>query len=337
MMIKKQIGWVLLLGSMLVSCIKDPETYPNTYKGNFQSLWSIIDKKYCYLDYKHINWDSVYTAFEPRVDTVSNQYVFFDLMADMLAQLKDGHVNLYSSFDRSRYWKWFQDYPANFNSDVILKDRYLGETYRIAGGFKYKAIANGKVGYMYYGDFSNTFSDTNIAYIFKAFANCKGLIIDVRDNGGGYLTSAEQLASYFFTEEKVTGYMSHKTGNGHSDFSDPIELKTPANANLQWQRTVVILTNRMSYSATNSFVSRMKMAPKAVIVGDKTGGGGGMPLSSEIPNGWMVRFSACPMFDANMQHIEWGIDPDVKVDMNIDDELKGVDSIIETAVSLILK
>lgn len=333
----KQLGLIAFMTFLMGSCIEEPANYPNTYKGNFQSLWTIVDKKYCYLDYKKINWDSVYRAFEPRVDTVSNQYAFFDLMSAMLAELKDGHVNLYSSFDVSRYWKWYQDYPANFNSDVILKDRYLGSNYRIAGGFKYKTIANGKVGYMYYGDFSNTFSDTNIAYIFKAFSACKGIIIDVRDNGGGYLSSAEQLASYFYPEEKVTGYMCHKTGNGHSDFSEPIELKTPSNANLQWQRPVIVLTNRMSYSATNSFVSRMKMAPKATIIGDKTGGGGGMPLSSEIPNGWMVRFSACPMFDANMKHIEWGIDPDMKVDMDIDDELKGVDTIIEAAVSLIVK
>jgi len=80
----------------------------------------------------------------------------------------------------------------------------------------------------------------------------------------------------------------------------------------------------MSFSATNSFVVRMKLAPNATVVGDKTGGGGGLPFSSEIPNGWMVRFSASPIFDANMQQTEWGIDPDVKVDLEVADELNGL-------------
>lgn len=326
---------LLVLPIFLISCIEDPVSYNNTYKGNFEALWSTIDTRYCYLDYKHINWDSIHTVYKPRVDTVSSEISFFKLMGKMLSELKDGHVNLYSDFDKSRYWKWFTDYPSNFSSNTIFDNRYLGDDYQIAGGFRYKVIANGAVGYMYYGDFSNEFSDTNIAYIFKSFSNCKGLIIDVRDNGGGYLSSAEQLASYFFDNSTLTGYMSHKTGAGHSQFSTPVEVKTPAHATVKWKRPVIILTNRMSYSATNNFVVRMKKAPNATIVGDKTGGGGGMPLSSELPNGWLVRFSACPMFDADMQHTEWGIDPDVKVDMDPIDETKGYDTILEKAISII--
>jgi len=242
----------------------------------------------------------------------------------MLAELKDGHVNLYSFFDLSRYQNWFTDYPDNFSSILIYSDKYLGDNYHIAGGMRYGRIDNGNIGYIYYGDFSNRFSDTNISYIFNYFKNCKGLIIDVRDNGGGYLDLSEQLASYFFTKETITGYIQHKTGDGHTDFSKSQEIKTPAHKTLQWQRPVVVLTNHMSFSATNSFVVRMKLAPNATVVGDKTGGGGGLPFSSEIPNGWMVRFSASPIFDANMQQTEWGIDPDVKVDLEVADELNGL-------------
>jgi len=91
----------------------------------------------------------------------------------------------------------------------------------------------------------------------------------------------------------------------------------------------------LSYSATNDFVNRMKLAPHATIVGDKTGGGGGLPLSSELPNGWLVRFSASPMFNSNKQHTEWGIDPDVQDSIKKSDEIKGIDTIIERAVQVI--
>lgn len=330
---KTCIFFLLLLS--LTSCIKEPELQPNTYRGNFESLWKIIDTRYCYLDYKHINWDSIHTVYSHRVDTIKSNYSFFDIMGNMLAELKDGHVNLYSDFDQTRYWKWFSDYPTNFDSKLIYTSRYLSDDYKIAGGIRYKKINNGKVGYMYYEEFSNDFSDNNIAYIFKNFSNCNGLIIDVRGNGGGYLDLSEQLASYFFSTETVTGYICHKTGEGHSDFSKPIEIKTPSHKSIQWGRTVIILTNRKSYSATNSFVSRMKMAPHAIVVGDKTGGGGGMPLSSELPNGWLVRFSASPIFDANMNQTEWGIDPNIKINLNSNDVANGYDTIIEKAISLI--
>ncbi|HEY5592327.1 MAG TPA: S41 family peptidase [Paludibacter sp.] len=322
---------------LLPSCMDDPPVLPDTNKGNFEALWKIIDTKYCYLDYKHINWDSIHTIYEQRVTDSTEVFAFFDLMGSMLGELKDGHVNLYSSFDHSRYWKWYTDYPANFNSSLIYSNKYLGGNYRIASGLRYAKIDNDSIGYIYYGSFSNGFSDTNMRYVMTYFKECKGLIIDVRDNGGGMLDYSEQLASYFFKEDAITGYIRHKTGTGHSDFSDPVEIKTPAHKTLQWQRPVAILTNRMSFSATNDFVNRMKMAPNATIVGDKTGGGGGLPFSSELSNGWMIRFSASPMFDSNMQSTEWGIEPDVKDSLTKSDEAKGYDTIIERAINILKK
>lgn len=329
---------VVLMSSCFSACIEEPEPYPNTKEGNFEALWNLVDTRYCYLDYKAINWDSIRRVYHPKLNAVRTDVELFDLFASMLNTLKDGHVNLYSSFDKSRYWSWFLDYPSNFDKTILESDRYLGRNYRVAGGIEYTLLAGGKVGYLYYGSFSDEFTHTNIQRIFRAFASCEGLIVDVRDNGGGSLALAEQLASYFLQKKTLTGYMSHKTGNGHSDFSNPIAVYTPAaDSALRWRKPVVVLANRLSYSATNSFVSRMKLAPNATIMGDRTGGGGGMPLSNELPNGWMVRFSACPMFDADMQHTEWGLDPDVSVMMDSTDKANGFDTLIERAIDSIVE
>lgn len=335
MMKKKQLKLVLLSLLVLSSCMEDPTTYPNTWQGNFEALWNTIDTRYCYLDYKQINWDSIHDVYQSQLSSISNEFDFFDLMGSMLNELEDGHVNLFSSFDYSRYWSWFQSYPSNFQAELLFSARYLGSDYRISGGMRYGKIDQGTIGYIYYGDFTTTSTSTNLKYVFDYLSDCQGLIVDVRDNGGGYLTSAETLANCFFDEKTLTGYLSHKTGDGHSDFSKPIALYSDKNDSLHWDKPVVVLTNRLSFSATNVFVSRMKYAPNATIVGDRTGGGGGLPLSNELPNGWLVRFSACPMFDASMQHTEWGLDPDEKVDISADDASKGYDTIIERAIAVL--
>ena len=314
----------------------EPVRFENTNKGNFEALWTIIDTRYCYLEYKKINWDSIKTVYMARVPSDSNKHALFELMSQLLSELKDGHVNLYSDFNTSRYWKWFSDYPSNYSSEILAQPHYLGSNYLSVSGLRYQKIAGGKVGYLNYNDFSNHFSDTHMAHVFRYFENCEGLIIDVRNNGGGYLDLSEQFASYFFQNEMVTGYIKHKTGTGHTDFSDFKPVKTTAHKSVKWERQVIVLTNRMSYSATNLFVSRMKLAPNALIVGDKTGGGGGIPLSSELPNGWLVRFSASPLFDVHREHIEWGIEPDVWVHMSAHDQEAGMDTIIEKAIDLIL-
>ena len=101
-------------------------------------------------------------------------------------------------------------------------------------------------------------------------------------------------------------------------------------------RPVVVLTNRHSYSATNDFVNKMKLLDQVTIMGDRTGGGSGLPFNSELPNGWTVRFSASPMLNADKQHTESGIDPDIKLDMRMEDMEKGKDTIIEEAIRYIV-
>ena len=60
-----------------------------------------------------------------------------------------------------------------------------------------------------------------------------------------------------------------------------------------------------------------------------------MPFSSELPNGWSVRFSASPILDAGKNHIEFGINPDISQDMTDEDMAKGLDTMIEKARELL--
>ena len=79
----------------------------------------------------------------------------------------------------------------------------------------------------------------------------------------------------------------------------------------------------------------MRILPRVTIMGDKTGGGSGLPFSAELPNSWSVRFSASPTLDAGMQQIEFGIDPDVSINMTIDDIRDNRDTIIEAARAML--
>jgi len=341
---KVKVILLFVISICFVSCQLSVDTPADlhNYEMNFDALWKIMDEHYCFFTYKHTNWDSIGNVYRERLQTMQkvNDITFFKLCSDMLNELKDGHVNLTSSFDVSRYWAWFQDYPDNFNSQLLFSDRYLGKSYSIAGGFDYCILPNSKTGYVYYGDFSIGFSAMNLSWIIASMVQCNGMILDVRNNSGGVLTNAEAIAARFTTQPVKYGYIYHKTGPGHDDFSTPEAqwlqpYSTNADATNWVKKPVIVLTNRSCFSATNTFVSMMKTLPNVIVIGDKTGGGGGLPMSSELPNGWSVRYSACPMLDANMQNIEFGIDPDIEVNMTSTDMNKGFDTIIETAITYI--
>ena len=334
----KKIILLTLTIFTLFSCNKNEtiKEYNSDPYDNFDALWEILDERYCYFSYKNINWTAVYNDFSPCVNQVKDVFQLFDLMAEMIDILQDGHVNLYTPFDVSSCTGWFDSYPADYNANFLSK--HFDSELRSAGGFAYTTIENSKIGYIRYSSFSSGFTAANLAYInayFHALNDVKGIIIDVRNNGGGSLEYSERLASCFFKEKTITGYMRHKIDKCHDCFSDPTEVITdPTNAPIDWSdKKVIVLSNRRCYSATNDFIVRMKQAPNVTIIGGITGGGGGIPLSQELPNGWMIRFSAVPMFDAEMQHTEFGVAPDIEAHISIEDT---DDTILLTAINKII-
>ena len=324
---------LLLILPMLLfhSCIREEE-FDNTPQGNFEALWKIIDEQYCFLDYKQIDWDAIHDKYQPLITPDMSSDGLFEVLGNMLAELKDGHVNLYSASNTARYWDWYLDYPRNYDESLV--ERYLGRDYRISSGLKY-TILDDNIGYISYTSFSDGIGEGNLDETLSYLAACNGLIIDVRNNGGGNLTYSTRLAARFTNERILTGYIQHKTGPGHNDFSEPEPIYIDPSDGVRWQKKAVVLTNRHSYSATNDFINAMRYMPQVTLLGDKSGGGSGLPFTSELPNGWTVRFSASPHLDADKQQIEFGIDPDVKVDMTEEDKARGLDTLIEAARRLL--
>lgn len=333
----KHINILFLLIGLLcaTSCIRE-DVSGNTPEANFESLWKIIDEQYCFLDYKKqeygLDWNQVHETYAKRITPSMGWEALFEVLSEMVAELRDGHVNLTSSLASSQYRQWFDSYPRNFSDSI--QSIYLKKDYNQSSGLTYQILEN-NIGYIYCSSFSNGIGDGNLDQTLNRLAICDGLIIDVRNNGGGNLTTAQKLAARFTNQKTLVGYMTHKTGKGHSDFSNPYPVYIEPSNGIRWQKRAVVLTNRRSFSATNDFVNSMKQFPLITIVGDKTGGGSGLPFTSEIPCGWSIRFSASPMLDPQMNQIEFGITPDVKVDMTSEDMQKGKDTMIEIACKLL--
>ncbi|MBQ2673107.1 MAG: S41 family peptidase [Prevotella sp.] len=316
---------------LLASCVDEVE-HDNTPTGNFEALWEIMDEHYCFFSYKQIDWQAVYNKYKVRVSDKMSENQLFEVCCDMLSELRDGHVNLSYSMDYGRYWAWQEGYPKNFSD--TLERRYLGTDYKIASSLRYRVLDD-NIGYIRYDSFQKAIGEGNLDDVLVYLALCRGLIIDIRNNGGGDLTTAEMLAGRFVHEKTLVGYMQHKTGTGHNDFSDLEPQYLEPSSNFRWHKPVCVLTNRSVYSAANSFTVMMRALPNVTIVGDHTGGGSGMPMSNSLPNGWSVRYSACPMYDKDKQQTEFGISPDVSVALSDESTAKGIDDIIEAARKII--
>lgn len=320
----------------LTGCIREDE-FSYSKEGNFEALWNVVDERYCFFGLAEqrygLNWNEVHDRYAQLAGACESDAELFDLLGGMLKELRDGHVNLSSVYGTSFYWDWKLTHRINF-SDSIQRN-YLGTDFRVTNGIEYTVLPD-SIGYVYVGSFANGFGTDNLSVMLMNLKETKGIVLDIRNNGGGILTAAEKLASSFTKEKIHCGYIQHKTGKGHDDFSRPEKLYLNPSEGTKWLRPVVVLTNRSVYSSANYFVMLMRELPHVAIVGDTTGGGSGLPFNSTLPNGWNIRFSACPILDREGRHTEFGIEPDIKIDITDEDWRSGRDTMIEKAKELIL-
>ena len=326
--------YILLLLALFPSC-HEVDEFPDSAQGNFEALWTVIDEHYCFLTQKGIDWDDVHDRYAAQVKPGITRQELFRVCSEMHDELRDGHVNLSTVWGTSYYRAWWSDYPQNFSLRLIQQS-YFDFSYSQSSGLMY-GMLDGNVGYIYYGSFSNPVGEGNLDAVLQELDTATGLIFDVRDNGGGELTNVERIVARFIAEPRCVGYIMHKTGPGHDDFSEPypITYKPAPAGRVRWGKPVVVLTNRSTFSAANNFASVMRCLPGVTLVGATTGGGSGMPYSSELPCGWSVRFSACSMLDVEGRSTESGIEPHVAVDLDPADALQGHDTILDRAIQII--
>lgn len=322
----------------LAAC-HDIGEYADNPRGNFDALWSILDQHYCFFKEKDVDWDDVYSRYAPMISDKMTREELFIVCARMLDELRDGHTNLSSSFDVSYYRKWWSDYPQNYDARLV-EEFYFNFNYRQVGGIVY-GILNENIGYVRYPSFSYGIGESNLDNILYYLSTCQGLIIDIRDNGGGNMTNVETLVSRFITERTLAGYIIHKSGPARDDFSEPFAyyFEPAQQGRVMWGKPTVVLTNRSTFSAANNFVSIMRLIPGVSIVGATTGGGSGMPFSSELPNGWGIRFSSASVLDALGRTTEFGIEPTegCAVDLDPQAALAGHDTMLDFAIDLLRK
>ena len=146
---RRILPYLFLLLLTATSCV-DNDTYDDNPQGNLEALWRILDEHYCFFEEKGVDWNAVHEKYAVRMNAEMSESQQFEVMTQMISELRDGHVNLYTTFNTGRYWSWKEDYPTNF-SDTLLR-RYLRTDYLIAGGTDY-TILDDNIGYLRYESF----------------------------------------------------------------------------------------------------------------------------------------------------------------------------------------
>ncbi len=140
--------------------------------------------------------------------------------------------------------------------------------------------------------------------------NPKALIFDLRDNGGGLLTQAEQIADMFLTDGVVL-YERTKDGQEKVDRS--------TDAGIAQDIPLVVLVNGHSASASEILSGAIQDRGRGVLIGETTFGKGAVQAVHDLRDGSQLRVTFEHWFTPNNHDIHGkGIEPNIKVDPGTD-------------------
>jgi len=187
----------------------------------------------------------------------------------------------------------------------------------------YGSVVNG-VGIMTISRFDDKTGNLarSLATEFKA-AGVKGVVIDLRGNGGGYVTAAQDVGGIWLDKQVV---VTEKKGSKVTD-----ELKTGSNPILNGIPTVVLI-NSSSASASEIVAGALHDHKAATLLGEKSFGKGSVQKLVGLGEGSMLKVTVARWYTPSGLNIsEKGITPDTTVERSIDDLSAGRDSQLDAA------
>lgn len=104
----------------------------------------------------------------------------------------------------------------------------------------------------------------------------KGVIIDVRDNGGGYLADMQEILAPMIDTDLLIGYTRVKEGLGRLDYGPWVPcILSPAENHRKVDAPIVVLANLYSVSMSEMTCMAVSVLPNGCVVGERTFGGTG--------------------------------------------------------------
>jgi len=202
----------------------------------------------------------------------------------------------------------------------------------ISPSIEYKILEDTKIGYIYI----ETFSKTLEKQMKTALANLESLgmeslIIDIRDDTGGYLDAASDVASLFLEKGKKIYSLNYK--GEITDYNDKTSEKK--------EYKIAILINKNTASASEILAAALKESYGATIIGEKSYGKGKVQQTMDLSSGSMVKYTSAYWLTPNGTCIDKiGITPDYQVSNEIitDENNKVINEIdrqLEKAISVL--
>jgi hypothetical protein len=294
------------LSALPDDCTRPAPTGP---VATFDVFWHTFEENYPFFAAKGIDWHAVRDRYRPRIHAGTTHAELFAVLSEMVRPLYDAHVRIAASEDQVFVNKRPGTEIPTPELDRRIKS-YIQR--RDLGGRPLQEFANGRIGYaglpgghgylrvVSFGGYTDAEPETyadSLAALDRALdtvftrertGRLKGLIVDLRINGGGSDSLGLHLAGRL-TDRDHFAY-AKRARNDPTDparFTRPQPQYVPAARGPRYTGPVAVLTGGSTVSAGETFTQALMERPaRTVRIGQPTQGVFSDVMPRVLPNGW---------------------------------------------------
>lgn len=275
----------------------------------FDVFWQTFDENYPFFAAKGVDWDAVRDRYRPQVTAETTPDELFAVFREMVAPLHDAHVAILAgesgSFGQVRPGTEMPTPQLDAKTRKFIEERDLV-------GAEVRAFAQGRISYAdlpddrgylritgFAGNTEKGDHASESAELQRALdavltpertASLKGLIVDLRVNGGGSDQLGLDLAAHL-TDRPYLAY-AKRTRNDPSDatrFTRPQPLYVRPAAGSRYTGHVAVLTGGSTVSAGETFSQALMERPgRTLRIGQPTQGVFSDTMERRLPRGWSI-------------------------------------------------
>ena len=255
---------------------------------SFDCLVGELDRYYSFFELKKFDWKKRAAEYAAKGRGAKTAEEFVAAVQPLLAELKDLQVVILDASNQQTA-TFVSASTRNFDARTIagaLTDikqvGRMGLTARTAEGYGYIAIGT------LAADEKTT---ADLLAAFDALLDAKGLIIDIRVNGGGAETVAQQFVSRLIDQPLLYAKNRFRCGPAYGDLVTLVTRQVTPHSDKPFRGPVVGLIGPGCVSSGEGMALMLKALPQAKLIGQPTRGASGNPQPVALPNGVTVRYS----------------------------------------------
>jgi hypothetical protein len=245
----------------------------------FDKLWDAFDRDYAMFVLRpEADWAKLREQYRPKALEAKSTEEFAAVCAELLKPLRDLHVWLTVAGQNVPVF----NRPRSANSNPSAHQAILGELVDESRGLQW-AITWDKLGFIAIRGWNHSDLPARCDEVMEEMRHTRGLIVDVRLNGGGSENLAEEVAGRFLKQEFVYAYSQFRNGPKHTDLTEKFERKVAPRGPWRYNRPVILLIGQKCMSSNESFIAMMSGGSEVTTMGDHTCGSSGNPRIVNLP------------------------------------------------------